>query len=147
MHLVQVDGRAEQRVGLSQLTFEHGQGVVLDLMGVGIQPPPTRVRIPPLRPDHGPFVAPAAVQPRRQELLGPAVGTRDVDVGDARVPRGVEHLGGPATHRVDVVVAVEVVGVPEVDVGRAPQRSEADAHPRDGQARPTEFPVLHGRAA
>jgi hypothetical protein len=57
----------------------------------GVHPPVADVAVAPLRADHDVVDLGVRREPRGEELLGPPVGPRGVDVADSGGVRGVEH--------------------------------------------------------
>ena len=103
-----------------------------DLVGrvAVIHAPLGGVGVSPLAPDddvRGGDVAEG--EPRGEEVLGEAVGSRGVEVANARGPGGVEHGVGLRAHLLDILTG-EVVVVAEVDVPGAAERGEAQTKGR-----------------
>src|SRR5215472_55572 len=95
----------------------------LDLLLRGVEPPATRVAVPPLRADdHVRIAAPS--KPVAQELLSSAVRAGRIDIGDPGSVGSVQHRKGPGPHAGDA--AVGQVTLPAAgDVGRTAQGSQA----------------------
>jgi hypothetical protein len=130
--LVQAQVVAEQRTGLAELAAQAGQGVVLDLLDLRVHAPAAGVGVAPLGADRDRArLEPAPPEPLAQELLGPAVGTRRVQVTHAGVVCGVQQLVGPPAQIVDAAVGPEVLVAAERDVGGASDGRKPDPHGRN----------------
>ena len=69
MHLVQGEPITEQGPALSQLSPEHSQRMLLHLLLIGVEPPPARIAVAPLRADDHIRIT-ALGKPATQKLLG-----------------------------------------------------------------------------
>src|SRR5690606_12945910 len=109
---------------LGALAFEGGEGVVLDLVPLGVGGPVGGVGVAPLAADDDVVVLGVRRQPCGEELLGAAVGAGRVDVAHALGVRRVEQFVGAGAQVVDGAAVAEVVVPPEVDVAGAADRGE-----------------------
>src|SRR5215218_224250 len=144
--LVEVEVVAEQGSGLGRLAGQGGEGVVLDLVGVGVHAPVADVGVAPFGAD-GDLgrVEVAGAQPGGEELLGPAVGAGRVQVADAGGVGGVQDLVAAALQGLDVAVGAEVAAAAQVDVGGAAEGGQAEPERADLQAGRAEGAGLHRR--
>src|SRR6266567_8295449 len=101
----------------------------LDLLLLRVQPPATRVAVPPFRADDHIRVAPPS-KPVTQELLGPAIRAGRIDVGDPGRAGGVQYREGPGPQAGDAAIG-QVILPAAGDVGRPAQSGQSQPDPGD----------------
>src|SRR5262249_31593954 len=82
-------------------------------------------------------------EPGAEEVLATPVRTGGVEIAHPGRPCGIEHAVRPFLHCGDVVVALQVIGVAEVDVPRAAERGETEADARDDETSVTQATMFH----
>ncbi len=138
VHLIQRHDVAQQRPRLLPLGPETGQGVLLHLVHLGVEPPVADVGVAPLA-RHDDVGGPPVGQPGREELLRTPVRPRGVHPSDTGGVRRVQHGEGALTQGGHVTIGRQGRGTAEVDVGRPPDRREPHGRARHSVHR------LHGR--
>src|SRR5262249_6104368 len=130
VYLVQVEAVAEQAAGLFELLREARMRELLRLVHGRVHPPASRVAVAPLAPDRERLARHASLgEPAGEELLGPPVAPRDVDVADAGGTRGVEEVGRACVQRVRRALSREDPCAAARDVSGTPDRGEAQPEP------------------
>ncbi len=124
--LVEVEPVSEQVAGLGALAQIRGEGVVLDLVRLGVDAPVGGVGVAPLAADDDVADLGPGGQPVSEELLGAAVGAGGVEVPDALRVGRVQKLVRPGAHRLDGPLAGQVALAVEVDVAGPADRCQAE---------------------
>jgi site-specific DNA recombinase len=94
-----------------------------------LEPPATRVAVPPFRADDHVRVA-APSKPVAQELLGPAIRAGRIDVGDPGRVGGVQYRQGPGPQAGGAAIG-QVILPAAGDVGRSAQSGQSQPDPGD----------------
>jgi len=101
-------------------------------MLLGLDLPAGRIGVAPFGAHDDPlWVDVAAGQPAAQKLFGAAIGSGRIKIANAALPGCVQNIVGMALHGRNVIVALQVVGVAQIDIARSAQSGQPKAQGRD----------------